>query len=193
MTANPDGAAGAAGPPRVLVAGIGNIFLGDDAFGVEVAQRLLHRPAPPGVRVVDFGIRGIDLAYALADGWDAAVLVDAVPRGGAPGTLYVIEPQVAPGAGPAGASFAAEAHAMDPAKVLAAVATMGGGPRKVLLVGCEPAPPGNADDADDADDMRFGLSDRVRAAVDPAVALVESLVGRLLAGQEPLAQADAPA
>src|SRR2546428_8240900 len=93
--------------PRLLVAGVGNIFLGDDAFGVEVAQRLLRRPQPEGVRVVDFGIRGLDLTYALLDGCDVAVLIDAVPRGQPPGTLYVIEPDpVAPAQGSA-ASLAA--------------------------------------------------------------------------------------
>src|SRR5439155_13673490 len=78
--------------PRVLVAGVGNIFLGDDAFGVEVAQRLARRALPPEVRVVDFGIRGLDLTYALLDGYEAVILVDAAPRGGRPGTLYVLEP-----------------------------------------------------------------------------------------------------
>src|SRR6266853_193590 len=80
--------------PRVLIAGVGNIFLGDDAFGVEVAQRLARRPLPEGVRVVDFGIRGLDLAYALLDRYEAVVLVDAAPRGGAPGTIYVLEPEL---------------------------------------------------------------------------------------------------
>src|SRR6516225_7125141 len=80
--------------PRILVAGIGNIFLGDDAFGVEVARRLAARPQPDGVRVADFGIRGIDLTYALLDGYETVILVDATPRGGQPGTLYVIEPDV---------------------------------------------------------------------------------------------------
>ncbi len=79
-------------PPRILIAGIGNIFLGDDAFGSEVARRLAAQPIPDGVRVVDFGIRGFDLAYALIDGYDATILVDATPRGGSPGTLYLIEP-----------------------------------------------------------------------------------------------------
>src|SRR5947209_3209759 len=77
-------------------AGVGNIFLGDDAFGVEVAQRLARRPLPAGVRVVDFGIRGLDLTYALLDPYDAVVLVDAAPRGNAPGTLYVLEPEPQP-------------------------------------------------------------------------------------------------
>src|SRR3954447_4848965 len=79
--------------PRILIAGVGNIFLGDDAFGVEVARQLAQRPQPEGVRVADFGIRGFDLAYALMDDLDLAILVDAIPRGGAPGTLYVIEPE----------------------------------------------------------------------------------------------------
>src|ERR1043165_4095819 len=78
---------------RILVAGLGNVFLGDDAFGVVVAQRLHSRALPAGVDVADFGIRGIDLAYSLPD-YDAAVLIDTTARGGAPGTLYVIEPEV---------------------------------------------------------------------------------------------------
>ena len=91
-------------PARILIAGIGNIFLGDDAFGVEVARRLVRRRLPDGVRVVDFGIRGLDLTYALLDGYEAVILVDAAPRGGPPGTLYVLEP-------PAGRSRRAEATA----------------------------------------------------------------------------------
>src|SRR5262245_6478454 len=102
-----------------LIAGIGNIFLGDDAFGVEVAQRLAGHVLPDSVYVVDFGIRGLDLAYALLDGYDAAILVDAMPRGGAPGTLYVVEPECN---GPSEAMI--EAHALDPAKVLRLAATM---------------------------------------------------------------------
>src|ERR1051325_7107702 len=81
-------------PPSLLVAGIGNIFMGDDAFGCEVARRLSARTLPAGVRVVDFGIRGFDLAYAIMDGPDVTVLVDATPRGGAPGTVYTIEPDL---------------------------------------------------------------------------------------------------
>src|SRR5436309_933525 len=87
----PDAEGGGMQSPRILVAGIGNIFLGDDAFGVEVAQRLARRPLPDAVRIVDFGTRGLDLAYALLDGYEAVILVDASPRGGPPGTLYVLE------------------------------------------------------------------------------------------------------
>jgi hydrogenase maturation protease len=163
-------------PPRVLVAGVGNIFLGDDAFGVEVARRLMARPQPPGVRVADYGIRGVDLMYALSDGsWDAAVLVDAVPRGEPPGTLFVLEPRVDDAAGvPPGI----EGHSMDPVRVLRTAAAMGGLPPRVLLVGCEPSPP-PADGGGGYDEMAGGLSEPVRAAVDEAVAMVESVVQSL--------------
>jgi hydrogenase maturation protease len=163
--------------PRVLVAGVGNIFLGDDAFGVEVAQRLLRRGPPDGVRVVDFGTRGLDLTFALLDGYEAVVLVDATPRGGPPGTLYVLE---LPSDAPPGEAATVEAHGMDPVRVLRLAAAMGGRGERRLLVGCEPAPPAGADE------MSMGLSEPVRAAVEEAVPLVESLVARLLRG-EPVA------
>src|SRR5688572_21177077 len=121
---------------RILIAGIGNIFFGDDAFGVEVARRLAGRPLPEGVRVVDFGIRGIDLTYALLEDWAAVILVDAVPCGGTPGTLYVLEPE------PDGEASAAvptvEPHNLDPGKVLRLARSLGGAVERVLLVGCEP-------------------------------------------------------
>jgi hydrogenase maturation protease len=158
---------------RFLVAGVGNVFLGDDGFGVEVARRLCARPQPDGVDVVDFGIRGLDLAYALLDGYDVAVLVDATPRGGAPGTLYVIEPEIAAmeTIGPI------EAHDLAPRAVLALVRAMDGQLPVIRIVGCEPA-------AMPAEDMSMGLSAPVAAAVDGAVALVESLVTELR--QEPV-------
>jgi hydrogenase maturation protease len=159
----------------VLVAGVGNIFLGDDAFGVEVVRRLARRALPDGVSVVDFGIRGLDLAYALLDGYEAVILVDALPRGGRPGTLYVLEPHVPSVAG--GAVPVVEGHGLDPAKVLGVVAAMGGTVGRLLVVGCEPQPPG------EWDDMRDGLSEPVRATVNEAVALVESLAARLLRGE----------
>jgi hydrogenase maturation protease len=150
---------------RILVAGVGNIFLGDDGFGVEVSRRLAGRRLPDGVRVVDFGIRGLDLTYALLEDWDAAILVDAAPRGRRPGTLYVLEPRLDPDAPPA-----IEPHAMDPAKVLALVHEMGGTPPLMRVVACEP---------EVAEDFEMGLSPAVEAAVDPAVALVEELVAEL--------------
>ena len=154
----------------ILIAGIGNIFLGDDAFGVEVAQRLARQKLPDNVRVIDFGIRGLDLAYALLDGYDAAILVDAMPRGGAPGTLYVVEPECD---GPPEAMI--EAHALDPARVLRLAAAMGEPVRRVLLVGCEPTP------LTDADDLSMGLSTAVAAAVEEAIRLIFSLVDKLRA------------
>jgi hydrogenase maturation protease len=161
--------------PRVLVAGVGNIFLGDDAFGAEVAQRLTRRPLPDGVRVVDFGIRGLDLTYALLDGYEAVILVDATPRGGRPGTLYVLEPdRGVPEA--QGAGLLVQTHGMDPVKVLRLAAAMGGQVDRLFLVGCEPTP------LDEAEETPMGLSEPVRAAVDEAVSLVESLVARLLRG-----------
>jgi hydrogenase maturation protease len=161
----------------LLVAGIGNIFLGDDAFGVEVVQRLARRPLPDGVRVVDFGIRGLDLTYALLDGPEAVILVDATPRGGPPGTLYVLELDAGGSAESDGAGLMIEAHALDPGKVLRLVAAMGGRVGRLLLVGCEPMPPA------EPEDMSLGLSAPVQAAVAEAVPLVESLVGKLLRGE----------
>ena len=153
---------------RILVAGIGNVFFGDDGFGVEVAHRLGERPQPEGVRVVDFGIRGLDLAYALSDGYDAAILVDALPRGGPPGTLYVLEPEVA--AAPTGTL--ADTHGLDPARILSLLRTLGDDVPIVRIVGCEPTLVAG-------DEMTMGLSAPVAAAVDGAVALVEALAAEL--------------
>jgi hydrogenase maturation protease len=161
--------------PRILVAGLGNIFLGDDAFGSEVARRLDARRLPDGVRVVDFGIRGLDLAFALMDGYDVTVLVDATPRGGAPGTLYTIEPDLSEIDETDARGVVVETHGMDPLKVLGMVRAMGGGFKRILLVGCEPTP-------DVEGEERMGLSEPVAAAVDEAVGLVESLVAKLLEG-----------
>lgn len=170
---------------RVLVAGIGNVFLGDDAFGVEVAQRLLRRRLPDGVCVVDFGIRGFDLAFALQDGYRAVILVDALPRGETPGTLTVLEPDLAEwvelGAGD-DPEAAVETHAMDPVKVLRLARTMGGlagTSTRVLVVGCEPAEYGEDEHGN------IGLSVPVAAVVEDAITMVESLVETLLCGAHP--------
>lgn len=156
---------------RVLVAGIGNIFFGDDGFGVEVARQLQQRALPDEVRVVDFGIRGFDLAYALIDGCDAAILVDAVQRGDEPGSLYVIEPDLDRLGAFEGA--AVETHGMDPLKVLHLANTLGGRPQRVLIVGCEPAVLGSEEE------WLMGLSPPVQGAVARAAALVEELVAKL--------------
>jgi hydrogenase maturation protease len=173
--------------PRVLVACVGNIFFGDDAFGVEVARDLCRRAQPEGVRVVDFGIRSIDLTYALLDGYEAVILVDAVPRGGPPGTLYVINPDLQESIDPESAGIV-ETHGMDPVKVLRLASAYGGHVERLLVVGCEPMTPR------DADEMQAGLSEPVRAAVGEAVVLIESLVGRLLQGEsiEALGNQSAP-
>lgn len=161
---------------RILVAGIGNIFMADDGFGVEVARRLADRPRPSGVDVADFGIRGMDLMYALGEGYDAAIFVDAVPRGEAPGTLFVIEPDLDGEAAPVGL----EAHGMDPVKVLALAASVGGVPDRVLVVGCEPQVKMGGDE----EEIVGEISAPVLAAVDGAVEMVESLVGELLEDNE---------
>ena len=168
-------------PKRILIACIGNIFLGDDAFGVEVAQRLQSRKTksyPPGVEVVDFGIRGMDLAYSLLDDYDMLILVDAVPRGGSPGTLYLIEPKQPGSSSEQGATAGKatpDAHSMDPVKVLAFARTLGARPIHTLLVGCEPTPLG-----DEYTEMQMGLSDPVQAAVDEAVKMIDSLIEKLV-------------
>ncbi|MGC2402810.1 MAG: hydrogenase maturation protease [Acidobacteriaceae bacterium] len=146
---------------KILVACVGNIFLGDDAFGVEVAQALGKRELPESVSVKDFGIRGLDLAYALLDPWEMVILVDALPRGQAAGTLYVLEPTLT-------FSEAAEInpHGMDPVRVLNLAASMGTISAKVLVVGCEP------EDFGDEFEGRMGLSAPVRARVEEAANLV---------------------
>jgi hydrogenase maturation protease len=161
-------------PPRILVAGIGNIFLGDDGFGVEVVHMLAERALPPNVRVADFGIRGFDLTMALLEDFDHVILVDASPRGGPPGTLYVIEPELAPSNEPAPGEPLFDLHTLDPVKVLALVRAMGGSAKRVLLVGCEPETLGS----DDEQDIAPGLSETVRHAVDRAVLVIESLINR---------------
>ena len=180
MGPNGDAASAAAvRTPTILIAGIGNIFLGDDAFGVEVAQRLAGKKLPRGVRAIDFGIRGFDLAYALLDGTDLTILLDACPRGEKPGTLYVIEPDLDSLDAPdAESAPPVDGHVMNPVNVLRLAKTLGGPLKKILLVGCEPESLGG-------DEGRMGLSDTVTASIDEAVRMVESLVEQILAGQSP--------
>jgi hydrogenase maturation protease len=161
---------------RVLIACIGNLFLGDDGFGTEVACRLLRRPLPSGVILQDFGIRGIDLTYALLEPYDLVILVDACARGGEPGTIYLVEPDEIESNLLDDVPARLEAHSMNPMNVLRAVHSMGGAPGRILIVGCEPAELGS-------DDGKLGLSDPVQAAVDEAIALIESLVSKTLRGE----------
>lgn len=170
---------------HILIAGIGNIFLGDDGFGSEVAQRLAHQQYPASVRVVDVGIRGVDLAYMLLDDYDALILVDTVSRGGPPGTLYLIAPDLPDGgveAGGAAGRRAVEAHSMDPVTVLAFAEVLGARPIHTLIVGCEPAPL----EGDDDEGMRMGLSAPIQAAVEEAVRMVDRLVHELLSARAPV-------
>jgi hydrogenase maturation protease len=159
--------------PRILIACIGNIFLGDDGFGVEVAKQFAGRKLPDGVSVVDFGIRGFDLAYALMDGCDVTIFVDATERGEKPGTLYVIEPDLREFDNLDAHAMAADAHGMNPVKVLGMVKSMGGQFKRILLVGCEPETLG-------PEEGQMGLSETVQAAVEEAVELIESLVAGIL-------------
>ena len=158
----------AGAPQRVLVAGIGNVFLGDDGFGVEVVSRLARSKLPAGIVVEDFGIRGMDLAYALAD-YDVAVFVDALPRGNTPGTLYLIEPELGDN------QVAVEAHGMDPVKVLALARRLSDRLPRVLVVGCEPARVLDIE----RDELSGELSEPVRASLDEAVRMVESVLDDL--------------
>lgn len=148
---------------RTLVAGLGNIFFGDDGFGVEVAQRLASEDLPGGVKVADIGIRGVHLAYEMLDDYETTILIDTVTRGDAPGTIYVIEyePDDAVVEG-------VDAHGMNPDSVLALLDTLGGDPGKVLIVGCEPA----------EIEERIGLSPIVSGAVPEAVKVVKELLER---------------
>ena len=154
----------------ILVAGIGNIFLGDDGFGPEVIRHVPDRVVGPGVNVVDYGIRGMHLAYDLLEDWDALVLVDAIPSRGTPGAIHVFEADhetLSPNSG-------LDAHSMDPTAVFASLTALGGTPPYTIVVGCE---------AHDVEE-RIGLSDAVAAAVPDAVRAVDEVVTTLLSRSE---------
>jgi hydrogenase maturation protease len=147
---------------RTLVAGVGNVFQRDDAFGVEVVKLLAERPMPDGVEVADFGIRGVHLVYELLNGYDLFVLVDAAPRGEAPGTVTVLEVDVPAAQG----QPVIDAHSLTPDAIFGLLSSLGGHPGRSLLVACEPADvePG------------MGLTDPVRAALPHAVKAVEEIL-----------------
>ncbi len=162
----------------VLVAGIGNLFLSDDGFGSEVARRLADRPLPEGVRVVDYGIRGMHLAYDLLDGYDALVVVDALPGEGAAGDLSVLE------VGPEDLGEGEfDAHGMAPVAVLASLGQLGGSLPPTYIVGCQPADVGEG----------IGLTPAVAAAVDRAIDLVHYVLSEQLGRQHPRAAERSPA
>lgn len=152
---------------RVLVAGIGNIFMTDDGFGVEVAQELLRRDWPDQVEVAEYGIRGVHLAYQLLDGYKALVLVDAVPMGEPPGTLAVLERQAGGNEDTVGV---VDAHTMSPDVVLGTLAHLGGTLERTYVVGCQPA------DTTEG----IGLTPGVAAAVNKAADLCTDLVSEIL-------------
>jgi hydrogenase maturation protease len=163
---------------RILIAGIGNIFLGDDGFGVEVASKLERRAFPHGVRVADFGIRGFDLAYALMEGYETTILVDAYPGEGQPGTLFVVEPDLQTLDSAGTQPGFVDPHGMNPINVLRMAVNMGAQLKRILLVGCVPATLG-------PEEGQMGLSEPIAAAIDDAVQLIDSLVSRILAEEWP--------
>jgi hydrogenase maturation protease len=175
---------------QLLIACVGNIFLGDDGFGPEVAKRLAAASLPGWVRVADYGTSGMHLAYDLADGYDAAILIDAAPRGDKPGTISVLDVSAErrPDAGPAGEALGAsrlfDAHGMQPDVVLGMLDMLGGaGPARILVVGCEPA----------TVDYGMELSEPVANAVDEAVQVVLVLVAEAGRDHETPGAAGTPA
>ena len=149
---------------RILVAGVGNVFLRDDAFGVEVVRLLAERPQPPGVQIRDYGIRGVHLVYELLDGYDLFVLIDAAPRGEAPGTVSVLEVELpSPEAQPV-----IDAHSLTPDAIFGLLSSLGGHSGRNLVVACEPAEV----------DAGMGLSDPVREALPHAVRAVEEILAQ---------------
>jgi hydrogenase maturation protease len=160
---------------KLLVAGIGNIFLGDDAFGCEVVQQLLKRAWPAEVRIVDYGIRGLDLAYAMLENYATVIFIDATPQGGTPGTLYTMELHLADAGAP---SATLDPHSMHPLNVLRLVQTLGGTGARILLVGCEPA------DLGEEGGGKMGLSEPVQAAVYSAIPRIEALIAEFLENRE---------
>ncbi len=167
---------------KILVAGIGNIFLGDDGFGVEVVQRLAAEDLPESVRVRDFGIRGYDLTYALLEPYELIILVDACPRGQKPGTVHVIEPELTE-AVDSTTRIALDGHTMNPVNVLRLARAMGAVPARIVLVGCEPATFGG-------EAGNIGLSEPVSAAIEEAVKTVKHIIQAVLQGERSVLSAD---
>ena len=160
--------------PRILVAGIGNIFHGDDAFGVEVIWRLSGGPMSSKAHIVDFGIRSFDLAFALIDGYDVTILVDAVRQGGSPGTLYLIEPDLENLDDPNGQPAEMDAHSMNPVRVLQMAKRMGARFGQILILGCEPETFGPEGEG------QMSLTPIVEQAVEPAAARIRELISEVL-------------
>lgn len=158
---------------KILIAGIGNIFNGDDGFGVEVVRRLNERSLPDGVKLADFGIRSFDLAFALVDDYQAVILVDALQRNEPPGTLYLFEPNLQNMEELIPASV--EGHGLHPAQVLKLATLYGSLPEHIYLVGCEPMT------VEFSDEGQLGLSPPVQANLEEAIQLIETLLQKLQA------------
>jgi hydrogenase maturation protease len=152
---------------RVMIAGVGNIFMKDDGFGVEVVKRMMNKEFPEGVELRDFGTGGLKLAYDLMKGYDCLILLDASRRGGNPGTLYVIEPNEREFQSTIEEGDSIDPHGSDPVTVLRFVKAFGSWPGKVMIVACEPT---------STDDFEIGLSSPVRASVDKAVEFVDEII-----------------
>ncbi len=165
--------------PRILVAGIGNIFLGDDGFGTEVVRHTAIPANDPNVRVTDYGISGMHLAYDLLEKWDALILVDAIPSRGHPGTLHVFQADHE-SVSATTVLGGLDAHSMDPAAVFASLRALGGSPPYTVVIGCEA---GSVEEG-------IGLTEPVAKAVPRAVRAVEEIVAALQipAAVEPLGQ-----
>jgi hydrogenase maturation protease len=152
---------------RVMVAGVGNMFLKDDGFGAEVIKRMRRRDQPEGVEICDFGTGGLKLAYDLMKGYDALILVDSTPRNEEPGTLYVIEPEPEEFNADLENGGPIDPHGADPVTVLRFVKAIGAWPGKISIIGCEP---------EEVEEFDVGLSEPVLEAVDGAVDLVEEAI-----------------
>lgn len=171
--------------PAILIAGIGNIFLGDDAFGVEVARALAGRGLPASVTVRDFGIRGFDLAYTMLDPWHTILLVDALPRNEPPGTLFLLDPDLSQLGNSNAEGHDLNPHGMDPMRVLNLAASVGTLSARVLVLGCEPQ------DFGEELEGRMGLSAAVQASVPIACGMIEDLIGRILVNPSGAVEEDA--
>lgn len=169
--------------PAVLIAGVGNIFLGDDGFGCEVLRELAQQPRIQDAVAVDFGIRGIDLAYALLEPYEAVIIVDAIASGGTPGSLYVLQPVTPKGRMEDKTSF--DAHSMEPLHLLALARSLGEIRAEIYIVGCEPL------DLGDPYEGRMGLSDVVKASVPEAVRAVNEFADRIRAREPRVALCEA--
>ncbi|HLY71530.1 MAG TPA: hydrogenase maturation protease [Puia sp.] len=152
---------------RVMIAGVGNLFMKDDAFGVEVVKKMMQKEFPEGVEIKDFGTGGLKLAYDLMKGYDGLILLDASKRGGSPGTLYVIEPDEKEFQSSLEEGDTIDPHGGDPLTVLRFVKAFGSWPAKVMIVACEPA---------STDEFEMGLSDSVKASVDKAIEFVNEII-----------------